>query len=68
MGITTGKRVKYVHPGMSRLPMTGHVEFSKMEGEDLFYPDAEFSDRLLKLYGFEPEAGLSLDDAEVTPL
>ena len=62
------RRVTYAHPSLPKLPMTGVVEHDSWEGEDLFYPDAEFHERLLEWYGYEPEAGLSLGDATVTPL
>jgi hypothetical protein len=53
---------------MSKLPMKGYVEASEWEGEELFYPDDEYVDRLFKWYGYDADAGLSLDDATVTPL
>lgn len=62
------RRVTYTHPSMSKLPMKGYVEASEWEGEELFYPDDEYVDRLFKWYGYDADAGLSLDDATVTPL
>jgi hypothetical protein len=52
------KRVKYLHPSMPKLPMTGHVEFSEWEGVD----------KLFKWYGYDADAGLETADATVTPL
>jgi hypothetical protein len=62
------KRVKYLHPSMPKLPMTGHVEFSEWEGVELFHPDDEFHERLLQWYGYDADAGLETADATVTPL
>lgn len=62
------QRVKYVHPSLAKLPMTGHVERDAWEGKDMFYPDDEFVDRLFQWYGYDADAGLYLDGATVTPL
>lgn len=48
--------------------MTGRVERDTWEGCDMFYPDPPHHAALLSLYGYEPEAGLYLDGAVVTPL
>ena len=48
--------------------MSGTVERDTWEGCDMFYPDPPHHADLLSLYGYEPEAGLYLDGATVTPL
>lgn len=63
------RRVTYTHPAMPQLPpMTGTIAWDEWEGCDMFYPDPPHHTPLLSLYGYEPEAGLYLDDATVTPL
>jgi hypothetical protein len=64
----TPRRVTYTHPSMPQLPpMTGVVEWDDWEGQALFYPDTFHGAGLLSLYGYDPEAGLYLDGAVVTP-
>lgn len=66
---TPPRRVTYTHPSMPQLPpMTGRVEVDEWEGCETFFPDPEHGDALLSLYGYEPEAGLYLEGATVTPL
>lgn len=48
--------------------MTGNLEHDDWEGVDMFYPDPQFEDSLLSLYGYDAVAGLYIDGAVVTPL
>jgi len=48
--------------------MSGVIEWDDWEGQGMFYPDPQHAPSLLSLYGYEPEAGLYLDGATVTPL
>lgn len=60
-----GTSVVYSHPDFPG-EMTGVIEFDEFEKSNVFIPDAPFHKRLLRL-GYEPEAGLHLDGATVTP-
>lgn len=69
MANPTPRRVTFTHPSMPKLPpMSGVIEWDDWEGCGMFYPDAPHHATLLSLYGYEPEAGLYLDGATVTPL
>ena len=69
MATPTPRRVTFTHPSLPLLPpMSGTVERDTWEGCDMFYPDPPHHTDLLSLYGYEPEAGLYLDGAAVTPL
>lgn len=61
-----GTKVTYSHPSFPE-EMTGVIEFDEFEKTNVFIPDAPFLKRLLRL-GYEPEAGLHLDGATVTPV
>lgn len=66
---TPPRRVTYSHPSMPQLPtMTGVVAVDEWGGCETFFPDQCHHSPLLSLYGYEPEGGLYLDGATVTPL
>lgn len=62
------RRVTYVHPSLPGCgPMTGVVAVDEWGGCETFFPDPQHHASLLSLYGYEPEAGLFLEGATVTP-
>ena len=62
------RRVTYVHPSLPGCgPMTGIVAVDEWGGCETFFPDPQHHASLLSLYGYEPEAGLFLEGATVTP-
>lgn len=69
MANVKAKRVTYVHPSLPGCgPMTGVVAVDEWGGCETFFPDPQHHASLLSLYGYEPEAGLFLEGATVTPL
>jgi hypothetical protein len=66
---TPPRRVTYAHPDLPLCgAMTGVVAVDEWGGCETFFPDPPHHGDLLSLYGYEPEAGLYLDGATVTPL
>ena len=56
-------------PEWPDLPMVGIIKYDAWEKQDMFYPNKEYHERLLKFYGYEGDAGLYLDTgAIITPV
>lgn len=65
---THPRRVTYAHPDLPLCgAMTGAVAVDEWGGCETFFPDPPHHGDLLSLYGYEPEAGLFLHGAVVSP-
>ena len=63
------RRVTYSHPSLPLCgTMAGEERWDGWELEFLFFPDEVHHAQLLSKYGYEPEAGLFLEGATVSPL
>lgn len=62
------RRVTYSHPSLPLCGvMSGEERWDEWDLELLFFPDEVHHATLLGKYGYEPEAGLFLEGATVSP-
>ena len=63
---SVGTRVTYTAASIPDMgTMTGTIVDDEFTGV-VFMPDQQYHDRLYQLYGYEPEAGLFIDEEGVT--
>ena len=63
------RKVTFSHPDLSIMgTMTGHIAVDEWEGEEFFYPDPQYHQKLVSKYGVEPAAGIFLAGAKITDI